>query len=237
MRWVEALKVWNGRKGGAWCVPRKGTAEHAEVMKIIAGGKEAKVEAPKKFKPRVRPEVMEAFAEKKKEGKREKVKSFLKRALEKHRERKGKVEVKKEETPLEKLNRMEEEVRNGGEVSEEYFREISQVNENTPMPQLLNVYLAGQATYEANKNKLEQFRYLQPREFAYAKGASTFVKTDIETRLSDEGVKYFNKESKKFMEEEDRMGSKAYKGYIERKNKFIKQLSDNAARVKKEDKK
>jgi len=45
MKWIEALKVWNKRTGGAWCVPRKGTSEHAEVIKIMRGDKE---EAAKK---------------------------------------------------------------------------------------------------------------------------------------------------------------------------------------------
>lgn len=61
MRWVDALKIWNAEKGGAWCVPKKGSAEHAEVMKIIASKKlksEAKPEtAPpmaKKIKPKIK---------------------------------------------------------------------------------------------------------------------------------------------------------------------------------------
>ena len=35
MRWIDALKMYNERKGGSWCVPRKGTPEHAEVLKIM----------------------------------------------------------------------------------------------------------------------------------------------------------------------------------------------------------
>ena len=26
--WIQALKIWNGRKGGSWCVPRRGSEEH-----------------------------------------------------------------------------------------------------------------------------------------------------------------------------------------------------------------
>jgi hypothetical protein len=37
MRWIEALKIYNASKGGAWCVPRKGTADHEAVMKILRG--------------------------------------------------------------------------------------------------------------------------------------------------------------------------------------------------------
>lgn len=32
--WVAALKEWNARKGGCWCIPRKGTAEYEEVKAI-----------------------------------------------------------------------------------------------------------------------------------------------------------------------------------------------------------
>lgn len=36
--WIEALKIWNGRKGGSWCVPRRGSVEHSQVMDIKNGG-------------------------------------------------------------------------------------------------------------------------------------------------------------------------------------------------------
>lgn len=35
MSWVKALKEWNANNP-TWCVPRKGTKEHAEVMAIVA---------------------------------------------------------------------------------------------------------------------------------------------------------------------------------------------------------
>jgi len=39
MKWTDALKVWNDRKAGhvgqMWCVPKKGTREHADVMRIM----------------------------------------------------------------------------------------------------------------------------------------------------------------------------------------------------------
>jgi hypothetical protein len=41
MKWVDALKVYN--TGKTWCVPRKGSPEHAEVMKIMG---KSKVESP-----------------------------------------------------------------------------------------------------------------------------------------------------------------------------------------------
>lgn len=49
MRWVEALKLWNEHKKSVsgshvWCVPRKGTPEHAEVLRHMKGGKAEGVE-------------------------------------------------------------------------------------------------------------------------------------------------------------------------------------------------
>lgn len=37
MKWTDALKIWNEGKG-TWCIPRKGTEAHSEVMKIVNGG-------------------------------------------------------------------------------------------------------------------------------------------------------------------------------------------------------
>jgi len=36
MKWTDALKIWNEGKG-TWCVPKKGTEAHAEVMRIVNG--------------------------------------------------------------------------------------------------------------------------------------------------------------------------------------------------------
>ena len=44
MRWIEALKIWNAEKGGPWCVPRKGSPEHAIVKGSMAGKKPEPVE-------------------------------------------------------------------------------------------------------------------------------------------------------------------------------------------------
>lgn len=34
--WIEALKKWNAeREGQKWSIPRKGTPEHEQVMKIM----------------------------------------------------------------------------------------------------------------------------------------------------------------------------------------------------------
>lgn len=32
--WISALKTWNGQKGGAWCLPRKGSSAYEEVLDI-----------------------------------------------------------------------------------------------------------------------------------------------------------------------------------------------------------
>ena len=36
MKWMDALRKFNAGKG-EWCVPRKGTREHKEVMSIMHG--------------------------------------------------------------------------------------------------------------------------------------------------------------------------------------------------------
>jgi len=41
--WISALKEYNEKKG-MWCMPKKGTAEHAEVMKIMDKMKGSKTE-------------------------------------------------------------------------------------------------------------------------------------------------------------------------------------------------
>lgn len=40
MSWVSALKEWNTGKG-TWCIPKKGTTEHGEVLAIIERKKRA----------------------------------------------------------------------------------------------------------------------------------------------------------------------------------------------------
>ena len=53
--WIEALKIWNGKRGGKkYMIPRKDTEEHAQVMSIMKGQQNGKglvqlgVKAPKK---------------------------------------------------------------------------------------------------------------------------------------------------------------------------------------------
>ena len=38
MNWIEALKKWNEKKGGKYVIPKKGTKQHAQVMKLMKGG-------------------------------------------------------------------------------------------------------------------------------------------------------------------------------------------------------
>jgi len=37
MKWLEALKEWNSRHGGKWCIPKKGTKEHSEILALQHG--------------------------------------------------------------------------------------------------------------------------------------------------------------------------------------------------------
>ena len=36
MKWIEVLKKFNSSKG-EWCIPRKGSREHKEVLSIMQG--------------------------------------------------------------------------------------------------------------------------------------------------------------------------------------------------------
>lgn len=74
--WVQALKIYN--KDGPWCIPRKGTPEHAAVKKIMEGGsmpkkvEEKREEKHEKKLKAVEKEVkVEVKAEPKKEVKHE----------------------------------------------------------------------------------------------------------------------------------------------------------------------
>ena len=37
LTWIQALKKWNAENSGTWCVPRKGSNEHAQVKALMAG--------------------------------------------------------------------------------------------------------------------------------------------------------------------------------------------------------
>ena len=124
MKWIEALRLWNAEHNkGKWCVPRRGTPEHAEVRKLMGdegtkAGKKAMKEArgikeaaeemkavPKKRKIEIadeeeidydkmfREERLKEIGEK---SKKAKIKAFLKKAIEKQKAKKLK---EKEDVP------------------------------------------------------------------------------------------------------------------------------------------
>ena len=37
MTYIQALKVWNAKSNQQWCNPRKGTPQHAAVLRIMRG--------------------------------------------------------------------------------------------------------------------------------------------------------------------------------------------------------
>ena len=57
MKYHEALKIWNGRKGGSWCFPKKGSKEYDEVIRIKNGIEEDKKKGSKKIKKEFTSEV------------------------------------------------------------------------------------------------------------------------------------------------------------------------------------
>ena len=62
MRWVDALKEWNGTKSGTWCIPRKGSEQYKEVRAIMDKSKEKakKIdEAPAPVKEAKKPSTWE----------------------------------------------------------------------------------------------------------------------------------------------------------------------------------
>lgn len=51
--WIQALKLWNEQKNeGKWCVPRKGSAAHAEVIALMGPKAPKPPKEPKARKPR-----------------------------------------------------------------------------------------------------------------------------------------------------------------------------------------
>ena len=57
-KWIIALKKWNAGKS-KWCVPRKGSSGHREVMNIVAG----KATRSKQVKPKVKHIVAKSYKE------------------------------------------------------------------------------------------------------------------------------------------------------------------------------
>jgi hypothetical protein len=80
MRWVDALKVFNQGKS-SWCIPKKGSKEHAEVMEIMSKpAKPTKIE-PAKIKItqtgyRVKTQTKEEQDEEKKKEREKMLKSI-----------------------------------------------------------------------------------------------------------------------------------------------------------------
>ena len=120
MRWVDALKIYN--EGKAWCIPRKGTKEHAEVKAIMAGGakKAEQVSEVKKIRPRfvkreaegddinMRLKRLKELKGKISEKKKGKVEAFLREMVEKRRAaKKAKEEKPKIKPKLTKSKKVE----------------------------------------------------------------------------------------------------------------------------------
>lgn len=58
MRWTDALKEWNGKRGGKYLIPKKDSAEYLEVKAIMgtAAPAEASVRKPRSVSPKARSE-------------------------------------------------------------------------------------------------------------------------------------------------------------------------------------
>ena len=77
--WIQALKEFNAKKG-MWCLPKKGSAEHAAVVKIMDRMK--KGEKPKKgVEEKPKKEVEEKPKKETKEAKQEKAREELLKKL------------------------------------------------------------------------------------------------------------------------------------------------------------
>ena len=100
--WISALKLYNLKKG-MWCLPKKGTKEHAEVMKIVA---KMKSENPKSESERMSKEDVDV-------GKRIELKTDKKKVMEpitKQKEKKVRKQKEKKVLPtiyevIEKYNK------------------------------------------------------------------------------------------------------------------------------------
>lgn len=144
MKWMQALKQWNSAKGGSWCVPRKGTAEHAEVKAIMASDKPAS-EPVKKVIRRKKAE------EPKEEPKEEPVKKVIRR--------KKVVEPVKEE--------VKEEVKvEVPKVSEEEIESLRKKNISKKIKKILTKLLKEKKASKAEKAKAEEAKKGKPASSA-----------------------------------------------------------------------
>lgn len=89
MKWLQALKVWNQGKE-KWCVPRKGTKEHAEVKALMEHSKPEKVKERNEERGKKALEQLRAFETKVKESNKAKKQEAFKKAVERYNERKRK---------------------------------------------------------------------------------------------------------------------------------------------------
>ena len=66
MKWMEAVKMWNEKHHpGKWCMPRKGSPEHAEVKAIMAGEEPKPIKKFKLLKKKVEEKPEEKAEDKK----------------------------------------------------------------------------------------------------------------------------------------------------------------------------
>ena len=67
------MKAWNGKRG-TWCIPKKGTLEHAEVMKLmgkpVEGGRVKQMKA--ELEARVKQQIKDEDKAKRKPAKKNK---------------------------------------------------------------------------------------------------------------------------------------------------------------------
>ena len=57
LTWIQALKKWNAENSGTWCVPRKGSNEHAQVKALMAGVEKKKQEKKEREKKKETKEI------------------------------------------------------------------------------------------------------------------------------------------------------------------------------------
>ena len=116
MRWIDAVRKWNDEHNkGLWCMPRKGTKEHAQVMAILNAGKlkaaepaaaAPKMDAPKKFqfrKPAEKARLAEIGKKVSDISKKERVKKFLAKLVAARRAAKTEEKKKRLDTLMEAL--------------------------------------------------------------------------------------------------------------------------------------
>lgn len=205
MRWVEALKLWNAQHNpGKWCVVRKGTPEYDEVKKI-QGVPEKRTRVPKEKKTIERPFVIEAgarslspeevkatararakaaretkLAPARATAKREKVKAFLGKVLE--RRRAAKAAKTEEAKPVAAPTKVE----SLGAYPKHYTKEMIALIEEGKV----KARAREEAAEKAKKEK-EELRQAKKAEAAKAKEESGGAKRQYEylRRMEEVGLR------------------------------------------------